>query len=73
VQVARSNNDVDYLIRSLVFTASREGARHKLIEMGAAAVPALEQARQDSNNRVREEAAAVLAQIVGSGHRPAAP
>ena len=69
MQVTNSN-EVDYLIRSLVFTASRDRSRHELIKMGAGAVPALEQARQDPNNRVREEAAAILAKIGGSGNRP---
>jgi HEAT repeat protein len=60
------------LIRSLAFTASRERSRHDLIQMGAAAVPALEQARQDSNNRVREEAAVVLQQIGAARNQPPA-
>jgi hypothetical protein len=31
--------------------------------MGKAAIPALEEARGDSNNRIREEAAAVLQRL----------
>jgi len=50
-------------VRSLVFTQRRQEAVDALLRMGPAAVAALEEARADSNNRVREEAAAVLDQL----------
>ena len=50
-------------VRSLAFTQRRQQAVDALLRMGASAIPALEEARGDSNNRVREEAAAVLERL----------
>jgi hypothetical protein len=50
-------------VRSLAFTQRRQQAVDALLRMGKAAIPALEEARSDSNNRVREEAAVVLERL----------
>jgi len=50
-------------VRSLAFTQRRQQAVDALLRMGKAAIPALEEARGDSNNRIREEAAAVLQRL----------
>ena len=58
-----SGETARHWVRSLAFTQRRQQAVDALLHMGAAAIPALEEARGDSNNRVREEAAAVLARL----------
>jgi hypothetical protein len=63
-----------YWIGSLVYTAMHPAAREALCRLGKEAVPALLKARHDSNNRVREEAAAVLGMIEGgTGGRDSSP
>jgi HEAT repeat protein len=54
-----------YWIGCLVYTAMRPAAQEALCQLGKEAVPALLKARLDPNNRVREEAAAVLGMIEG--------
>jgi hypothetical protein len=57
---AHAGEEARLWVRSLAFTQRRQQAVDALLRMGTAAIAALEEARGDSNNRVREEAAAVL-------------
>jgi HEAT repeat protein len=52
-----------YWIGSLIYDPMRQQAAENLCRIGKPAIPALVNALNDGNNRIREEAAAVLKEI----------
>ena len=53
-----------YWIESLIYSQTRQQATDALLSLGNAAIPALQEEQKSPNNRVREESALVLKQIV---------